>query len=379
MLGQIEYKLKQLKAQLLSFNFFILLTCKSALFFSLFFQATVFAQNQLEQSSNHYDQTQSRLDESTKPHVHNFIRIIFDLDWTLLYQVHNFHIIHDPSEKDKIFEYEGDYFRVTDYAGALLQAILEQIPNSKISFFSGANDERMKLALTKIKLPDGRTAADIAEVTLSASELSQISNDQSLKFYERFKKIIFPYFSDYQSDHTLLIDDLTKFSDLDSLSFQQKKILQQKFGLGSISDLLSEKNKLRVLSSFGRSSYFKTLDSLFQHSPSQHRPSSEREWRLERNKVALILGLIIKAYEDSQLSSEPFSEIAQLLSFNGENGETKSITDPSLWPLFQKGFQALSTVISEEHNTVSLPKPPLVTKLTGLFCQKVLPKEGKIK
>ncbi len=135
----------------------------------------------------------------------NARHVVFDLDWTLFSEF-------DPTlikpRSDRVFYVEGKSYYLSPFAEELLR-FLDGL-NIKISFFSGGHESRNIALLESAKLQDGRSFYSIAYKVLSKSDLTVMSNDETLGFSDRFKKDLTRITDDL--DSIILIDDNKNFA-----------------------------------------------------------------------------------------------------------------------------------------------------------------------
>lgn len=122
----------------------------------------------------------------------------------------------------------GRFYRLINGAPEFLQK-LSEIPGARISFFSADNLERNKELLSKITLPNGRTAADIAFKVLSGQDAvekteASVPRRKEFKFLFRdqgVKKDLTTVSPDLKLENAILIDDIVSYAAIG----QEKNIL----------------------------------------------------------------------------------------------------------------------------------------------------------
>lgn len=130
--------------------------------------------------------------------------VVFDLDWTLVYPLEA-----APNPPDPLaVQAAGKWYRYSDGAAESIQRLLER--GVKVSFFSGGDTTRNLELLRQLRLPNGTTAAQAAHKILNAEDLTRVSEDNTLKFPQRFKKDLRKITPDL--DRVVLIDDIKEFS-----------------------------------------------------------------------------------------------------------------------------------------------------------------------
>lgn len=142
------------------------------------------------------------------------LHVVFDIDWTLVYPLEQ-----APKPPDSLaVKIGGKWYRYSDRAGELIEH-LHKRGDVKVSFFSGGEKTRNLELLKKLKLPSGKSADEIAHKILNADDMTRVSNDDTLKFSERFKKDLRKISPDL--DRVVLLDDVKNFV----LPGQEKNLL----------------------------------------------------------------------------------------------------------------------------------------------------------
>lgn len=245
--------------------------------------------------------------------------IVFDLDWTLLYQLKEGDVVKDNS---KVVTYNEERFRITDHTGELIQSLIENYKGINISFYSGGAEERNLKVLEAIQLPNGQTALDIYDKLFSRQDLEQVSESKELSFPERNKKVLYNRIKNYDGDKVLLIDDLLKFSDYKGTEFE----------------INEARKRLNTLFSFGRISFYEDKPDHLENEQRLHDPRNTTEWLLERNKTALMYGIISEAFDMEANGEGKFSDNVVKLHRNPESNAPLEISDSTLEALFNKGL-----------------------------------------
>lgn len=106
-------------------------------------------------------------------------------------------------------------FRLYDGFVELLQELKNQ-SHVRVSFFSAGSTIRLRTFLTKIKLPDGRSASEIVYRTLGEEDLTRVGNVG--RFREMFRKDLRKVNPDLQN--VILLDDVNF-----ALDTQKKNLL----------------------------------------------------------------------------------------------------------------------------------------------------------
>jgi|GEM_PF-2406446 len=204
----------------------------------------------------------------------NSIDIVFDIDWTTFYSIN----ADDPFQKDKNnITVEGKVYRATDHLAAIVETLLTH-PEVRINFFSGGEKSRNEALLKSVRLSDGRTLLDVTHRLYSRGDLLQVSQDETLKFSARYKKVLAP---DWNPERTILIDDQPEFA----------------------------KQPLKAVSSLGRLTFQNDFNS--SRVGETYFPANREEWRMERDKALLWLGMIDSALTDSKKNGRAFATVLQ--------------------------------------------------------------------
>lgn len=133
------------------------------------------------------------------------IHLVFDIDWTLVYP-----LPEKPAQPDAhTIEVLGKWYRFTDDSAAVIAEAAAN-PALRVSFFSGGERERNLQLLQKLKLPDGRSALDVATKVLSTEDLTPGSKEPGAKFAQRWKKDLTKVEPDL--NRVVLIDDIADFA-----------------------------------------------------------------------------------------------------------------------------------------------------------------------
>lgn len=136
------------------------------------------------------------------------VDIVFDLDWTLVNNTDEAMVKADPRNT---FELEGKWYRFSDHVFEVLTE-LHLRSDVRISFFSGGpanrNIQVIDLIYERLR-QDPRLRAVHPHKVLSFNNLRTVSTDPSLRFAQRYKKDLAPYFD---LERTLLVDDTAAFA-----------------------------------------------------------------------------------------------------------------------------------------------------------------------
>jgi hypothetical protein len=238
------------------------------------------------------------------------IDFILDLDWTLFYSIRD---PEDPARVPRhervVFQKNGhtEYYRISDHAVELIEALL-RIPGARVSFFSGGERARNETILRAIHLSDGRTALGIASHVFSFENLTQVSNDPRLRFPDRYKKQMRGLIPDLDPKRALLIDDHPEFA----------------------------MNDLKAVRVYGELNFRPMFEPTLIGS--RYEALSEAHWRRERDKLAIVLGVIDRAYQLTYSTTRShqgdFAGRAESLMRKPETGEWYTLMSPELdWAL----------------------------------------------
>lgn len=204
------------------------------------------------------------------------IDIVFDLDWTLISKVEE-----NYRGQKGVIVVGDELYRVHDWAREVVTAFHNN-PRYRVSFFSGGPAIRNMDVLSQVKLIDGsgKSFSEIAYKKLHRHDITEVEPGPEIENPrpgDRWKKDLRKINPD--TKRVILIDDDFRHA-LDSN--QRKNILWTGKGLfhyESSTDL-----------SAGR------IEKPFN----EFVPSSVQEWSLQRNKLALVYGII----EESSLQLE---------------------------------------------------------------------------
>ncbi|WP_415063357.1 hypothetical protein [Bdellovibrio sp.] len=203
------------------------------------------------------------------------IDIVFDIDWTTFYSV-------EASQKDdKTLLVEGKLYRPTDHLGEVIQTLLQRHPEIRVSFFSGGERSRNETLLKQVFLPDGRSLKDIAYKILSKEHLTVLSQDETLHFSKRNKKVLDAHIPDWNPRRTILIDDQPEFA----------------------------RPPLKAVASLGLFNFLKGFDPALVEQ--KYFPPSEGEWHIERKKALLWLRMIEASLQEADRSGKDFSDVTE--------------------------------------------------------------------
>jgi hypothetical protein len=139
------------------------------------------------------------------------VDIVFDLDWTLVYPLSE----SSTADPTKVIWAQGKPYRVTDWTSEVLGKLARK-KELRISFFSGGQAARNFEILKQIKLPDGRSAFEIAYKMLHFEDLMEVSTDQNLPFDQKYKKSLTKINPDLT--RLIMVDDSYEF-----VPFDQKR------------------------------------------------------------------------------------------------------------------------------------------------------------
>ncbi len=211
------------------------------------------------------------------------IDIVFDLDWTIINPTTEAMAEAVPENTIRIDE---KLYRFSDHTFEVLSS-LHQIPDVRISYFSGGAAERnhtvIKAIYEKINLLYPNNNFKFNKI-LSATNLTQVSADLDLKFSQRYKKDLSAHFD---LNNAVLVDDIQKF------------ILPGQ-----------EKNMLWLGKTYNDRPLYQ-LAPLEEPADTAYSAPNEIEWRRDRNKLLIIQQTILKAIELSHKNGLSFIENLQ--------------------------------------------------------------------
>ncbi|WP_374029171.1 hypothetical protein [Bdellovibrio bacteriovorus] len=202
------------------------------------------------------------------------IDIIFDIDWTTFYTIDPKDPAQQTSENVSV---EGKTYRATDHLGKVIEILLKDHPEVRISFFSGGERTRNEQLLKTVRLSDGRTLFDIAYKVLSKEHLTVVSQNENLGFSERYKKVVEKHIPDWNPARTILIDD------------------QKNFAV----------KPLKAVSSLGHFNFQKRFNA--RAATELYYPSDVHSWDMERNKALLWLAMLESSIQESRQSGTDFA------------------------------------------------------------------------
>lgn len=134
--------------------------------------------------------------------------LVLDIDWTLVTPLNNEQAYYFIGDK-RLLQVGDEYYLLKEGARELLETAFAD-PKIEVSFFSGGGHQRNEKLLKSLYLTNGRTAWEESYRVLSRRDLTVVSQDQSLRFSERFKKDIRKVHPDLT--RVLLIEDLAHFA-----------------------------------------------------------------------------------------------------------------------------------------------------------------------
>lgn len=226
------------------------------------------------------------------------IDLIFDIDWTTFYSV-------DPSQKDpQTLMVEGKLYRPTDHLVEVLETLITKHPEIRISFFSGGDRSRNEALLKSLHLSDGRSLFAISYRVFSKEHLTTVSQDETLPFSSRYKKVIEGLIPHWNPAKTLLIDDQVEFA----------------------------RPPLRAVSSLGVFNFMQKYDPTL--TSQKYFPPNQQIWKIERNKALLWLAMIEYSLEQANKKGLEFSALAQETWAHQSQGLLLNTTAPSCQNIF---------------------------------------------
>jgi hypothetical protein len=239
----------------------------------------------------------------------DFIHVVFDLDWTLISQ------IEDPKRielnPDKYIKVGDEFYRVADWAEEVITDLVKN-PRVKLSFFSGGGVERNHEVLKILKLVDGsgRSFFDVADKILSRPDLTNLIDQvgEDVRFSERYKKDVRKFTPDMEK--VILVDDNNFFA------------LDESY----------KRNFLWLGPTFNHYENKEELLGARQLAPTDiYIPSKPGQWKLNRNKLLVVWGVIREALEGNSSDNGFVSRIARkVVSLDLAGGENNTNIDAFL-------------------------------------------------
>ncbi len=211
------------------------------------------------------------------------IHIVLDIDWTLANPTTEKMAQADPSG---IIRVDGEIYRISESAIDVLIA-LHEIPGAKISFFSGGSTERNEFLIKKVYEMVDKVVGSSKyrpHLILSKDQMRQVSDDPTLKFHERYKKDLAPFFD---LNQTLLFDDV--------LGFTPKG---------------QERNLIWTGKTYNDRIRF-DLDYLEDPTQKSYKAPNFTEWQRDRQKLIRFLGIVLEAQERAHVNKISFVDAAQ--------------------------------------------------------------------
>lgn len=209
--------------------------------------------------------------------------VVFDIDWTIVSEIQNSSAKHMRNKR--IIEVMGKHYYINDGLEELIQEILQH-PEIKISFYSGGDKLRNHELLSKIKISDGRSLADISYKILSFDDLVRVENSPpNASFSEKYKKDLTKISKNL--DNLIMFDDTQNFA-LDGVERQSEKV----FFLGTALE------------------YFETYAEA-ENKTGKYVPKNYEEWLQNKNKLYTVREIFRDAY--AEVNSNPHQGFAETL------------------------------------------------------------------
>ncbi len=193
--------------------------------------------------------------------------IVFDIDWTLVNPTNERMANADVTG---IIRVENGLYRLSKSAIDVL-ITLHQIPDIKISFFSGGSAERNKQLLQQVyEILDKKVGhkAYRPYKILNINHMVKVSDDTNLKFHLRYKKDLSVYFD---LNQTLLIDDVKDFTPKGQ-----------------------ERNLLWTGKTYNDRIRYE-LGALEAASEQAYTAPNQQEWQREQMKLIRLLGIVLES------------------------------------------------------------------------------------
>lgn len=154
-----------------------------------------------------YEERQTR-EISSKKSNEDVLHLVLDIDWTLVTPLTKEQAKYFTGDR-RILMVHDEVYLLKEGARELLEMAFNH-PKIEVSFFSGGGHKRNVTLLKSLLFNDGTNAFEKSYKVLSKNDLTVVSNDQRLRFSERFKKDIRKVHPDL--DKVLLIEDLAHFA-----------------------------------------------------------------------------------------------------------------------------------------------------------------------
>lgn len=257
--------------------------------------------------------------------------VVFDLDWTLFSEFDS--SLVKPSAA-RVFKVEGKNYYLTPYAEELIRFL--DAAKIKVSFFSGGSESRNLALLDKAALKNGKSFSSLAYRVLSRSDLTTISNDESLSFTDRYKKDLTKITDDLEN--IILIEDNKNFA-LDAV--QAKNI----FWLGPTYQVLTKMEDVGLIDS-------------------KYLPPTKEAWDLSNHKLLILKEAIREAMSLEKSKGLSFKE-AMLIMQRRLNFQDQKYS-PFALNLKNKGLKFLPIIrssIDTDLACVDILKPLLQNKI----------------
>jgi len=238
------------------------------------------------------------------------IDFVIDLDGVLLGNWKG----GEPGPEDFVIEAIDGRYRVSDGAGEFLQSLLD-IPNARVSFFSGGDEKRNLEALRQVKLPNGRSALEICQGRFFSHQHLTEKSGKDLS-------IVAP---DVDLRSAILIDDQEGYA----LKGQEKNMLW------SIDRQLADYSGINSVGDLNR--MLKETEGT--PSASSESEDLKRDFLMDRNKLARARGIIAMAMETSTKRKISVVEaLNQIQWISDHDYNSKLITDTMV---YRKGARAM--------------------------------------
>jgi hypothetical protein len=223
--------------------------------------------------------------------------VVFDLDWTLIYNTTPELAKAEPKDTFKI---DGHDYRFADHALEVLD-LLRATPGIRLSYFSGGDAARNREVIKEIK----RRVPVKFYRSLDTHHLHSVSDDTSLRFRERFKKDLAGKFD---LARVVLVDDVREFA----FKGQEDLVLW-------LGETYEDWPRYEL----------RSIDTR----PAQYFAPDFKAWAREREKLVRALGLILQA-RALWRAPETFGSVLQRVLML----ELTGVFDP-----FKRGRAALAT------------------------------------
>lgn len=237
--------------------------------------------------------------------------IMIDIDWTLLYNIDKADAHLEPLS---VITYQGQYYRLTDYAVEFLELFHRH--GLGIAFISGGDSDRNRQVIQAVYEKINAISDSVREIPqiYSRTDLTQIAPDDSgLPFTDRYKKNLAKYVGPDELQNTILIDDDPRFA----VDGQRDNL----FSFTAFRDIL---NYAKAKPTLPMGAFY---------------PRNEKEYVLERHKFLIAGEVILEALEHRNSALSLVAEVRRRL--NLRSGELMTTNNDQSFDIIRAGLQRL--------------------------------------